>query len=406
MAIASKPTLLSLDQFAEIMQVSPFAINQLDISKLGHITDCGVWYQWAWQNTDTLNREILGYAISEAEHMVAESLGFWPAPRYTTAERISYPRPGHPEYWDVWYNERWKLNSVRTKYGKIWDIGAPVYTVISASTAVVLSDSDGDSVNDTFTIGPIATALTEECEIGVYVRDTDRPANLPADEECWRIRPVKVTISGGNLTITGSLWQLVDPDYYVSPVPTALDPTAAATFLAALKIQRRYTDITDQGSVSIEHVACNGTACSNIEVAACFGSRNADRGTLIPEATETSWPLGAPTCCSGNCYYAPDFVTVNYLSGHSLSQLGDVCRMEHLMAQIVARLAATLVPERYCGDCLEAQFEYWRELPGEDEIDALSDTEAGNSFGIRRGALWAWRRIQELNHNKKAGAIA
>lgn len=406
MAVATKPTLLSLNQFAEIMEVSPFAFNQLDINQMGRTSDCGVWYQWAWQNSDMLNREIVARAISEAEHMLAENMGFWPAPRYTTAERIDYPRPYKKEYWNVWYNSRWKLNSVRTHYGRIWAMGIPAHDVISASEAIVTSDEDGDGIDDWFTVGPIATALTDESEIGVYIRDADRNAWMPMDEECWRIRPVRVVIAGGFVTISGPLWYLVDPALLVPPTPQPINPTIAASFVANLKVQRYYTDTSDQGTVSLEHVACNGTQCSNIEVDACFGERNPNIGIILPEATETSWPLGQPTCCTGNCYYAPDFVSVNYLSGAALSSGGGVVRVDNTMAQMIARLAVTLLPERFCGDCLEHEIEYWREIPSENEIDTLSQNDMDNPLGgVRRGTLWAWHRIVERNSYKRVGAI-
>lgn len=405
MAIAETRTLLSLDQFAEVMGVSPFAINQLDINELNVTTDCEVWYQWVWQNNETITREVMAQAIAEAEQILATELGFWPAPKYTLDEKISYPRPYKAEYWDVWYNERWKLKSVRTKYGKFWAPGAPVYEVISASSAVTRSDRDGDGVDDWFSVGPIATTATEECEIGVYFIDADRPVMMPMAEEQWRIRPVKVEISGGNVTISGPLWRLVDPDLIVAPGVAPLDPTAAATFVSNLKVQRRYTDSTDQGICSLEHVVCYGEQCSNIEVDACFGERSAERGVVIPEATENSWPLGAPDTCCGSPYYAPDYVQLNYLSGHALNESDGMCRVDHLMAQMIARLAVTLLPDRQCAECSGTQIDFWRDLPTEDETDALTEELASNPLGITRGALWVWRHIHELNANQRVGAI-
>lgn len=405
MAIATKQTLLSLDQFAEVMAISPFVVNQLDINRLGVSRECGVWFQYSWQDGDSITREVAAYAISEAEHMIAEALGYWPAPRFTTGESIPYPRPYPAEFWDVWYNERWKLNSVRTHYGLISSVGAQAHGAIDDDAAVVLSDTDGDGYNDWFTAGPVPTGVTSECDIGVYFRDADRPVSMPMDEEAWRIRPVKVVISGGNVTVSGSLWKLVDPALLLIPGPVALDPTDPANFVNGVKIQRHYVDTGDQGTCSLEHAACNGAQCSNIEVDACFGIRNAKRGVLIPEATEASWPLGAPNCCSGNCYYAPDFVTVNYLSGKALNLSGGVCRMEHVMAQIVARLAVTLIPERFCGECLEPELDYWRALPSEDEMNAMSLEDSGNPFGVRRGALWAWKQVNSMNYVKRAGAF-
>jgi hypothetical protein len=409
MAIAQTPTLLSIDQFAEIMGVSPLSINQLDIADLGDDSesDCEVWYQWPYQKNQTLTREVLAQAIADAEEMIARELGYWPAPHWLENEKISYPRPSQARYWNIWYNERWKLKSVQTRYGKLIATGVRNYGEIDTDAAVTLSDTDGDGEVDWFSAGPVPTGVTDVAEIGVYFREADRPDSWVADEEAWRIRPIKVTISGGNVTVEGSLWKLVKPVLQIDPIPEALDPTDTANvFVDGIMIQRVYNDTTTQGTLYLEHVACYGSQCGLLEVDACFGERDREMGYILPEATEADYPLGAPDCCSFDCCYAPDFLTVDYYSGYPYRNHNDMIRMDHLHAQMVARLAVTLLSDESCVECSETQIDYWRAPILDDHENAsVPFADDANPFGHRRGALWTWHRVQEMNAKERVTAI-
>ena len=416
MALASSvQTLLSLDEFAQLMGISPWAFNQLDINAMlgDEVVNCPVWYQHEWQRFQTLTRETVARAIADAERMLADALGYWPAPYYTVGEKIPYPTPAQKEWWSFWFNERWKLKDVKTKWGRTITPGILAYDDIEADAAVTFDDTDGDTYDDWFTTAALPTDVVDASEIAAYVRVADRPDSIDADgEEVWRLRPVSVDLDvvAGTVTVSGPLWLLVDPLYTIPPYPVPLDPTvlppAAGThFLDGIMVQRRYTDQAEQGMVYLEQVPCYDPPCVTLYADACFGERNAVMGIVTPEAKATSWPMG-PSCDCRDSYFAPDFVRINYLSGYPLRS-EPLTRVDHLHAQMIARLAAALLPDSSCVECTDVQIQYWREYPRDAAGDniVLSGAGLNNPFGPKRGAIWAWQRTLDLNERRLVGAI-
>lgn len=412
MALANTPTLLSLDEFASLMGINPWAFNQLDINALlgDQVHTCAPWYQYDWQKAQTLSRETIAQAISDAEGMLAEQLTYWPAPKFVSGEAILYPRPNTPESWSSWWNARWKLKDVKTHYGRMISPGVEAFQTIDASAAITLSDSDGDSKDDTFSTAAIAipggVSVTDAGEIAVYVADADRPGFIDGEEAIWRIRPVKIVLdtAANTVTISGPLWLIVDPDKTLNPAPELLDPTDAANFLTQVKVMRRYVDQSQQGKVVLEQTPCSAPPCVTVEVDACFGERNSEQGIVTPTATGSE-----PTAFSGcqTCNYAPDFVRIHYCSGYPLVS-DRLYRMDPLHAQMVARLAVTLLAEHSCVECSNTQIDYWRSLPGDFKNQTeriMTESEINNPFGPRNGAVWAWKRVYERAGRKMAGAI-
>lgn len=98
------------------------------------------------------------------------------------------------------------------------------------------------------------------------------------------------------------------------------------------------------------------------------------------------------SCCGH--WRPPDQVSVNYLAGYPLVNN----QMDPDMAQIVAALAAGILPKRTC-NCERAEriIDYWREDLSignrERSARALSPHEQSSPFGFTRGALFAWERM-------------
>lgn len=398
MAITSTPTLLALDDWAAIMSISPWAFNQLDVSLLGAGESCDVWYQHTWQRGQTLTREDVARAVADAEAMIAHELTYWPAPKFTVGEKITYPRHYEAAAASHWRSARWQLKSVKTKWGYINIPGIEARTVLSESAAITFSDTDGDGHDDWFTSEAVTTSVSDLEEIAAYIRDEDRPDAVTSEtEECWRLNPVRINqdLFAGTVTISGPIWLLVNPQLALTPAPSPLDPTDTATYVAGIKVVRRYVDTSTQGEVIFEQTPCQSSPCETLEVCACFGERDAQMGYVVPHAVGGVSSGGSCTTCG----YAPDFVRIHYLSGYRLEHSGSY-RMDRLHAQMVARLAATLLPNKSCVTCSEAQIDHWR---GTDED--LPFDEMSNPFGAQRGAIWAWKRVMEMNSRKLAGAI-
>lgn len=393
MARASVYTLLPLDTWAEIMGINPYEFNQIGTGfPTVNQAQCEhVWFQLPWQQ-DFLSREELARAIAKAEGMIASELRYWPAPKYFVNETHTYPRPFKRYGWGGGGTVRYQWKSVQLDWGKVQGGGTQARTLINAAAAVTLSDTDSDTINDRFTIGPIATTVTDPDEIAIYFNSVDR--NGVALDESWRIRPITVTISGGNVTITGHASQLILPDL-TSPVnPVVLNVTTAANFATTVELYRVYRDATStvanpaQGNAVWEEFDCETPPCNVTYLPVCLGARNAEMGQVSVDFYQN----GVNGCFSAE----PDRVVLNYLAGERLVS----GRMDPIMADIVAHLATGLLPLGSCGcERSDRIVAWWRNLPTKDKEGARPLTFRdldNNPFGVSRGAMWAWDRVQAL----------
>lgn len=383
MARASTPTLLPLDTFAAIMGLNPFEFNQFTVANIANGSCVDVWYQYEWQRR-YLSREEIARTIARAEGMIARQIGYWPAPTYIVGESaqiVQNQRYG-------WYpsNAWWKHRMIQAQWQKVLGGGILARTLIDASAAVTYSDEDGDGIDELFTV-TVATTVTATDEIGVYFTATDR--NNVAIAEQWRIRPVTVTISGGVATITGSAAACGLPNATTVVDPVALDPTDPTNFVTDLAVYRVYRDDTQQGNAYWERLYgdCTSTPCTQTEKAICLIDRRGVLGQLAVALTE-------PTCC--DTWRAPDQVTVNYLAGEPLVN----GTMSDAMADLVAHLAAGLLPRLSCG-CERADeiLAFWRHDVAADTVDVrarpLLPSEQTSPWGTSAGALYAWNRVKD-----------
>lgn len=404
MARSQYTTLLSIDEWAAQMQIDPFTINQFgtgfpDDSRIGIGNNCNdVFYQSGWQ-FDALSRDEIALAIQKAEDMLAKALTFYPAPKYIVQEQIKYPRnPRHYGHYGLsaWselpygYGYPYPYHAaVQTRWHKVWGGGTLARTLIGDTANLALSDTDNDGVFDTFTASLTVPDGTDANEIGVYFRAADRvPAN-DAIAEQWRIRPVKVTVSGTTATISGHSALLAKPVLQTGVDVAPLDVSDVTHYVDEVTVYRVFRDSDNSGSAFWEtYDGCTDTPCSLEEQAICIGDRHSRMGQVF---------IGyeAADCC--NQWRAPDQVTLNYLAGEALASDG---RMQPIYAQYVAHLATGLLASATCGcDRFKRIIDYWRfdasvvalKLGGR----ALTAQESDSPFGYSRGALWVWARMAD-----------
>lgn len=417
-------SLLPLESWRQIMQFSPWYFWGLgDSTLLKSYEGCSpLTRQYAWQNSDAASRSEIVAAIETAEQRLFDEIDFWPAPVFLS-ESVPYPWQG--QGWGRWA-------SVQLASGHIQAIGREARSLISAAVAVTYADSDSDGYMDTFTIGPVATVVTDPDEIAVYFAAADRfdgPDFTTDADERWRVAPVRVAISGGNLTIKGPAWLLVKPITYEGVTnigPNGLAPattvTTPAHFAATLDIYRRYADATGTtgttaaATLTWETRPCHGPWCccdgcssslsygspndpsATATAIARVGLRDAEHGILsLGEATYNSatgvWGADCCTACD-----MPDRATIYYQAGIALDSRSQ---MDRYWQTIVARFAAAELARAICG-CDDAnrelyrwQFDLARSGGANDEIyGAISQDDLNNPFGTRRGHVFAWRAIQ------------
>ncbi len=392
MARAETITLLPIDTWGAIMGISPWWLNQVGVGLPGDGAQCAhVMMQYSWHG-DFLSREEIARSIAKAEEMIAEELNYWPAPKYFANEVHPYPRPFKRDLYGYAGTPRGQWKAVQLNWGKVQGGGLMARSLVNIAGAVVMSDNDGDGINDRFTV-TVATTVTDPTEIAIYFVSADR--NGVALDETWRIRPVNVTISGGNAIITGHPSQLIKPDLTLMVNAVSLDATVAANFVTTVEVYRLYTDTTTttadpaQGTAMWEAPDCDTPPCAVSWLPMCLGARNAEVGLVSVDY----WLAGAQ-CPPYD--WEPDRISANYLAGEPLVN-GQMARA---MADIVAHLATGILPVGPCGcERSDRIISWWRNLPsdGNESARPLTMREIDECrFGQSRGALWAWQRVENL----------
>lgn len=393
MARALTDTLLSLDQWAQVLGLNPWEFNQIGKGLPKNNTQqCGsVFYQYNYQQ-DFLSREQVATAIADAENAIAEQLGYYPAPKYTVGEQVQYPRPANHQFGGT-YNWAGEWKAVELQHGHFIGGGAMARTSLGDTTDLTFSDPDGDGVNELFTCSIPYTTNTNVDEIALYFRATDR--NNDPIGETWRIRPINVSIAAGVATITGHASLLVVPNLTLVYNPQNLSAVDTANYVAQVAVYRVWRDDTHTDSYPYQGVAewdnaceCSPNCTFNVRPI-CLGGRLDRQG--MPYA---SFDLG---CSFWDGYIQPNRLNVNYLSGLPLVN----GRVSDEWARIIAYLACALLPTEPCG-CERSQrvIAHWKE-PEKIDINsgagqrAFSPKEIDNNpFGsIGRGAIYAWKRV-------------
>lgn len=426
---------LPLDSFRQIMAFNPWHFwGYADTSRLALTSACnGLVVEYGWQQPDVASRSDIRAAILTAEARLRDYLRYRVAPEYTEAT-VPWPR-----YLDASLMRtrpidptgRWL--SVQLPEGQIQALGVEQLTALALAAPVTLSDPDGDGYDELFTVGPIATTVTDPAQIAVYVPAAARFDGADwtsAVGARWRIAPVNVTISGGMLTITGARWLLVPPIRYegLIGIGSGLDPSSAATTLAALDVYTRTTDAngttitTAQATITwethpwgVQSWWCGCAGC--VTPATAYGGspfdpaatanavgraalRDAALGIVAPAESAYNATTGIWSSLNWTVCTEPDRATVRYLAGLPLDASGQ---MQQPWRVVVARLAAAELARPICA-CDEAnrelarwQFDLARTSgAGDEAYGAVSAADLNNPFGTRRGHVYAWRQVEQL----------
>jgi len=378
MAIASTPTILSLDRYAEIMAIPGWMLAQGIHPDRPMGGDCpNVWYQSGYASTPNriVQREELAKAIETAEVAIAEYLGFWPRPVWIAAEEKEWPgnskrhKISNPTFFTEW--------GQLIEFGvETWELQESLYPV-----NVVYSDKDSDGYNEWATI-TFATTLTDPCEIEVVPYGKD-----PTDRE-WRIRPLDIEISGGTCTIQGWSWLFFNPDRWLT-----LDELAvgnASDLLSVVDIYRHYNDPSTQGQLvwKSDLEECTGTTaiCTETCQSACGVVDSVRVGKFHLRAASYSGGTWTGTDLSYGDY--PDAARVWYRAGYRSHRGYNCHRWPPRLDVAIARLANVYLPEAPCG-CGYTR-ERWEEDRTEEDVVTADIAVAKAVFGTTaKGAVFA-----------------
>jgi len=386
--------------------------------------------KYPWQNSDAASLTEIEQAIETAETKLTDYLKFSPAPHYTT-ETMPWPdrADGLARWGAVGSDGRW-LDMALTE-GQIRAVGVEALTLVGQATVggltLVYSDVDGDGFQDTFTI-TLATTVTDASEIAVYFATGDRFNGWGATTEIgdrWRLRPVRVVIAGGTVTITGPKQLCVKPIKYEGRInvgSSGLDPTDTTNFVTTLDIYRRYTatdgttTTTSQAVITWETRPCHGWWCccgcqssdpysgspfdpaATAQAVARVGIRNARAGLITPAQASYDTTTGIWSALDWSVCTQPDRVTVRYLAGFPLGSDG---LMQEPYRTMVARLAAAELARPVCGcDAANRELYRWQfdlsQTARGDELFGISPENLNNPLGTRRGHVLVWKQLQNL----------
>lgn len=403
MATASTYTLLALDEWAAILGFSPFEFNGCFYPAPKSAQCRDIFKRYPWQK-DHLSIEEVAQAVADAEQMIANTCMFWPAPYYTLDEAIQYPRPYQRANFGLAGDWRGNWKTFATQWHKVISGGvfnrASIGTIAGADLTKL--DLDGDGVYETFqaviTDVSIGT-LTDPYELGLYFVAADRHGE--AIGEIWRIRPLKISITGNTATITGSRPLLIKPSPEFGVSPADLDATDDTNYVTSVDCYRAFTDTTATEALPYQGVAvwknipdCTQDCTFSIKEL-CLGEHNNEQGQIFASFGDTcTWPFPSRE---------PDRVEVNYVSGVPLVQ----GRMDSNWARIVTYLSVSLLANEACGcERTKRIFDRWK-APIERFIDntakASAFADSDNPFPMTVGGLYAWNRCSELRHIEAIG---
>lgn len=397
MARSNIKTWLSLDRWAEIIGINPLNFNQLSSTSLFPNNVCGdIFFQKDWQHSDRVGRDTIAMAIQQAELEIAAEAGFNLLPDWTAAERLTYPQPAMPTAYGYAINPRWMGKSLELRKGHIISGGIRTQTLIQAGAAVVRQDNDGDTFTETCVV-TVPTTLTDTNEIRAYY-----PSQNGSDG--WEIRPIQVSISGGNAIIQFKIWQLAAAQEMDSLSADVLDAHDVNNFETTIDVYRVYNDPSTQLQFMWE--GCDGDCCGSCVAcqfgtqAGCFHLRDTRLGFAVP--TPGSWNSDTSEF-DGAEYSAcrePDQVRFWYYSGYMDTSLDrPYVNVAPFWEYAIAYYAASKFERPVCGCSNINQFiEKWRQdISFSDNSGSFTTTPEvlSNKLGTTMGAIFAWKRIHQ-----------
>lgn len=360
-----------------------------------HGISCGsIWPRYSWQDESLLSHMDVALAISMAESLVENFLGYHVAP-YWSSEQHEYPR----------YKRLHRTNgvdatgrrpSIQLNRGFVQKVGVRKQEFIG-TRSVTYQDADGDGYGET----------------AVVSVDTDLPASeiaiFPTGygyHPSWQIRwPRHHFRSGGVLTFLTDFWLMIEPELQAGlpgEYRELIDLTQPGTLLTEVDVYRVYTDDTDPSAVQFAWEPNPGQeATIGLETRGGLAYvRDADAGLVAPW-----WSEGHRM--------SPDSVRITYLSGVASRDYLDgrtLNPVDDHLANAVFYLAVARLQRDVCA-CTNAHA-----LAADLRQDMALVSPAGNflavadaiqecPFGTRVGEWKAYQQLRLTEKHYVAGIV-
>ncbi len=375
MARSNVATLLPLNRYAALMDFSLAHFCNLDDERPASAT-IPYWNQ-------TRHDELAGY-IAEAEAGLLSALAFPVAPTFIE-ERMRFL----PDTSD-WY--RWVRAEAKTTFQHVQAFGRRVNTALAENATVTLGENTASiAVTDI----PDGTMVDE---IRVYYRVADgAPA---AANDCYRIAPLTITLTGSTAAISGPRALFAKPSVLEGETPAAYD--SDSSFVAGVDVYRIHVDETLPVSLVWDTFLNEGGGDPGMETkqTGIAWATNLRRGAFCPRPA--IYESGAHVYQSPTYGQPPDFLDVAYLAGYPLRAGQIDARLELAVARLANALSPTFAV--WIADLAKTRWRYDRDMPNED--NPLQEAELKNPFGFTNGARFAWRIVQEMRLPVTSEAMA
>lgn len=383
-------TLMPLDIFREEIGWNPFHFFQIATDASGKLplTDhCSTLLrQYSWQNTGAAGRVEIASAIKKAEGLLALYLGYSPASHYVSSS-IDLPCLVH-----------YGPQQITLPEARVTRIGTEALTLIDDAASIAYSDTDGDGVEDTFTV-VLTDSTSDASAIELYFSSGDRTFSSDSgDLEKWQIRPIVATRTGANqITVKGAKWLCVKPNLYegaryASGYDTGyLDPNTVANFVTTVAVYRR--DVTNLNQATLIYNDGCGTETS---YTVCAVIRDSASGTIEINGNCCGAAFLPCTCYASYrvWWYKPVTeplvrLAINYRAGEELAK----------WKAAITRLALAEMKKKICA-CEDANAEIykWQQDMARaggslNEQYRIGNSDLENPLGTLRGQIYAWNQI-------------
>lgn len=392
---ATVSTKLSLPRWAQLVGLNPVHFGGVSLVNLPTANRCGSpTLQYGWQSSQRVGREEIAQAIATAERNIEALVNYPLMPTWVADERV--PLCGWGDY------------SVRTRWRRFISGGVRAVTLISSPT-ITWSDADSDGYKETGTVA--YTSDVDQCEIHVFY------PGKGADSR-WELRPITFPNASSirfrrELCVKEELTDALGNDV------DGVDGLADGNFITTVDVYRVYNDPSTQISFLWEppfHLCptFGDDNCPNVgayETAtgylvgmnhrlgyARYHPATWDADTLAFK--NTGWP---------ECIYRwPDIGRLYYRAGMTEPLVSCPSRtMASMWEMTVARYALSMLDQPPCS-CMETAYNTWAAdlafTGGVGELGTykITESDARNPLGTRRGGVYAWREI--LSSDRIVGA--
>lgn len=342
-----------------------WAFNQVDGTQV-FVDPCPQYLQ--------VHRDQIARALSEAQAMLAQYVGYFIRPTYIVDEVVELQpvyRRGSDQHHQL----------LQLRWGFVKALGTRATTLLEADTFVTYSNVYAPSIDDTATV---TLTLSEDValdEIEVFFRVADGAPSAANPQ--WRIQPIRIEKNGLDVVITGhralfvkpnAIWQR--PYEGVNQIePRYADTQDSGDFVTAVDVYRIYPDATNAVQLMSTGTDCN---CLDDAVTTATGYITNRRLGLFQVACNS---------CQ-RCKGQTRRIKVSYIAGEPLDSHGNP---EAAYLNALVRYANAEMPRNPCVVC-DQTTNVW----ASDREPALNTTQTAtrNPFGMLKGHDVAYRFVR------------